>query len=71
MTSFLAVNEHPIERVVRVLAGIALLCLAFFGPKTPWGYLGILPLLTGISGLCPLYSVLGVSTCSAASRKAP
>jgi hypothetical protein len=71
VASFLTVNEHPIERVARVVAGVALLALAFFGPKTPWGYIGILPLLTGASGMCPLYTLLGISTCPAASRKTP
>lgn len=69
MTEFFKVNEHPIERVARVLLGLALLGLAFFGPKTPWGYLGILPILTGAFGMCPLYSLLGISTCPVSSRK--
>ena len=69
MASFLTVNEHPIERVLRVVVGLALLGIAFFGPKTPWGYIGILPLLTGATGICPLYSLLGISTCPAGSRK--
>ena len=56
-------NEHTVERVVRVLAGIGLLSLAFIGPKTPWGYIGIIPIVTGLSGTCPLYTILGISTC--------
>ncbi len=63
MKSFLVVTEHPVERVVRVLIGPGLLSLVFVGPKTPWGWIGIIPLLTGITGLCPLYSLLGISTC--------
>ena len=70
MTSFFSVNEHPIERIARVVIGVVLISLAFVGPKTPWGFIGILPVLTGTFGMCPLYSLLGVSTCSAASRKA-
>jgi len=58
-------NEHTVERVIRVLAGIGLLSLAFVGPKTPWGYLGIVPIVTGLAGTCPLYTVLGISTCRA------
>jgi hypothetical protein len=69
MISFTTVNEHPIERIVRVVAGLGGLSLVFFGPKTPWGYIGILPLLTGAFGICPLYSLLGISTCSQASRQ--
>jgi len=69
MTDFFKKNEHPIERVLRVLVGLALLGIAFFGPKTPWGFLGVLPLLTGAFGTCPLYSLLGVSTCPASPSK--
>jgi hypothetical protein len=56
-------NEHSVDRVVRVLLGLALLSLAFLGPKTPWGYVGIVPLLTGLMGTCPLYRIFGISTC--------
>jgi hypothetical protein len=62
MKSFLDVTEHPVERVVRVLIGLGIVSLVFVGPKTPWGWLGVLPILTGITGLCPLYTVLGIST---------
>jgi hypothetical protein len=60
----LPVNEHNIERVVRVLLGIGLLSLVFIGPKTLWGLIGLVPLATGLIGSCPLYTVLGISTCS-------
>jgi len=63
MKDFLAVTEHPLERVLRVLVGLALISLVFIGPKTPWGWIGIVPILTGASGLCPLYTLLGISTC--------
>lgn len=56
-------NEHVIERVLRIAVGLALLAIAFVGPKTPWGFLGVVPLLTGLIGSCPLYTLLGVSTC--------
>ncbi len=60
---FLATNEHPVERVIRVVLGLAILALFFVGPKTPWAVLGVIPLLTGIVGTCPLYTLFGVSTC--------
>lgn len=55
-------NMGTVERVVRVLLGTAILSLAFLGPKSPWAYLGIIPILTGLSGWCALYSLLGIST---------
>lgn len=55
-------NEGSIDRVLRVLVGSVLLSLVFFGPHTWLGLLGIVPLLTGIVGVCPLYRVLGLST---------
>ena len=62
-TRLFARNEHRIERVARVLLGVGLLSLVFVGPKTYWGFLGLVPLATGLLGSCPLYSVLGFSTC--------
>lgn len=62
MKNFLVVTEHPVERVIRVLIGIGLLSIVFVGPKTPWGWIGIVPLVTGLTGLCPLYTLLGIST---------
>ena len=56
-------NEHDVERILRVVAGVAILSLAFVGPKTAWGYLGVVPLVTGAIGSCPLYTLLGLSTC--------
>ena len=63
MDKILPRNEHIVERAVRVAIGIGLLAIAFVGPKTPWGYLGIVPLLTGLVGSCPLYTLFGFSTC--------
>ena len=57
-------NEHTIERVVRVLAGVVILSLVFVGPQTPWGWIGIVPIVTGALGSCPLYTVFGFSTCA-------
>jgi len=57
-------NEHKVERALRVLVGLGLLSLVFFGPKTAWGWIGVLPLATGLVGSCPAYTLLGISTCS-------
>ena len=61
-------NESTADRALRVVLGIAILSLAFVGPRTPWGYLGFVPLLTGVFGFCPLYTVFGYSTCPAKSK---
>ena len=62
MDRFTTINEHTIERVVRVILGIGLLSLVFFGPKTMLGLIGLVPLLTGLAGRCPLYSVFRFRT---------
>ena len=59
----LALNEGTVDRAVRIVIGLVLLSLVFLGPKTAWGYLGLIPLATGLSGTCPLYSMLGINTC--------
>lgn len=58
------VNEHKVERVGRVVVGAVLVSLFFFGPQTPWGLLGFIPMATGALGFCPLYKIFGFSTCS-------
>jgi hypothetical protein len=61
-------NIGMVERIIRVVVGIGILSLAFVGPKSPWAYLGILPLLSGAVGWCPPYALLGISTARAPSR---
>jgi len=56
-------NVGAIDRVFRIVLGLVLISLAFVGPHTPWGWIGLVPLLTGLAGSCPLYSVFGASTC--------
>ena len=56
-------NVHNIERDIRILIGLGLISLVFVGPQTPWGWLGVIPLATGIIGWCPPYALLGISTC--------
>jgi hypothetical protein len=60
---FFTRNEHKLERTARVVLGLGLLSLVFVGPATLWGLIGVVPLATGLIGVCPLYSILGVSTC--------
>jgi hypothetical protein len=56
-------NIGGIERIIRVAAGLAIVSLVFVGPKSPWAWLGVVPLLTGLVGWCPPYALLGISTC--------
>ena len=56
-------NEGNLDRALRVIAGAGILSLAFIGPQTAWGYVGLVPLITGLVGHCPLYSLLGLNTC--------
>lgn len=56
-------NEGTIDRTLRVIAGLALISLVFVGPQTPFGWLGVVPLITGLVGWCPVYTLLGLNTC--------
>jgi hypothetical protein len=60
-------NEATWDRAARVVLGIALLALTVLGPHTLWGLVGLVPLITGLVGFCPLYRLAGVSTCPAAA----
>ena len=64
MEKILPRNEHTVDRVLRVGLGAALIALVFVGPQTPWGWLGLILVVTGLLGRCPIYAALGVSTCS-------
>jgi hypothetical protein len=56
-------NEGALDRILRVVVGIVILSMAFIGPQTPWAFLGLVPLLTGLVGFCPLYAILKINTC--------
>lgn len=55
-------NMGNIDRVIRVVAGLVLIGLALVGGQI-WGWIGVVPLLTGLLGRCPAYSLLGINTC--------
>jgi len=61
-------NIHPVERVVRGIVGLGVLALVFVGPKTLWGLVGLVPLLTGLTGYCPPYHLLGINTAGPAKK---
>jgi hypothetical protein len=58
-------NAGAADRIIRLLLGLAVVTLVFVGPKTPWGWLGLVLIGTGLYGFCPLYAVFGVRTCPA------
>ncbi len=55
-------NESAFDRVFRVILGAILLSLVFVGPHTLWGLVGLIPLVTGLVGFCPIYRLLGLHT---------
>lgn len=69
--NILARNEGSVDRALRVIVGLGVLSLYFVGPQTPWALLGLIPLATGLLGSCPLYSILGVSTCPVKKQTTP
>jgi Protein of unknown function (DUF2892) len=56
-------NVGGIDRILRIVIGLALIALALTGTIGAWGWVGIVPLATALMGFCPLYTVLGFSTC--------
>jgi Protein of unknown function (DUF2892) len=70
MSRLLPVNVHPVERVLRVLAGVLLVGAAWAGTIGAWGYIGLLPIVTGVFASCPAYTLLGISTCPTRSSNA-
>lgn len=57
-------NVGSADRFIRILVGIVLIALVFVGPQTPWGWIGIVPLVTGLLRTCPLYSLIGINSCA-------
>jgi hypothetical protein len=63
LSKLLPRNESALDRGIRVALGLALLSLTLVGPHTLWGLVGLVPLVTGAAGSCPLYRLFGLSTC--------
>ncbi len=55
-------NVGTVDMIIRILVGVVLIGLALAGTIGWWGYIGIVPLVTGLLKYCPLYSILGIST---------
>ena len=56
-------NVGGVDRILRVIVGLILISLVFVGPQTPWGWIGLVPLVTGLFRFCPAYTLLGLNTC--------
>jgi hypothetical protein len=56
-------NVGMIDRVLRILLGLLLVSLVFWGPQTPWGWVGLILIGTGAIKFCPVYSLFGLHTC--------
>lgn len=55
-------NIGSIDATIRIILGIILLSLIFVGPKSLWGLIGLIPLIAGIVGYCPIYTIFGINT---------
>ncbi|MFO1137165.1 MAG: DUF2892 domain-containing protein [Rhodoblastus sp.] len=59
----MSANVGGVDRILRVIVGLILISLVFVGPQTPWGWIGVVPLLTGLFRFCPAYTLIGLNTC--------
>ena len=67
----LSKNVGSIDRILRIVVGLGLISLVFVGPQTPWGWIGIVPLLTAVISFCPLYTLIGIRTCPIGNKSIP
>jgi glyoxylate carboligase len=61
----MAANVGGIDKILRIVVGAGLIGATAAGLLPVWGYIGIVPLATGLMGWCPAYTLLGIKTCSA------
>ena len=57
------VNVGGVDRIVRIVAGLALIAGVLFANGPTWAWIGVLPLVTGLTNFCPAYSIFGINTC--------
>ena len=55
-------NVGNIDKIIRIVAGLILISLVFVGPQTPWGWIGVILVVTGFISFCPLYAMIGFSS---------
>ncbi len=58
-------NVGSVDKTLRIVVGLVLIALVFVGPQTPWGWIGVVLLATGLMGWCPAYMPFGIKTCPA------
>jgi len=63
-------NIGTLDRILRIVAGAILIALVFVGPKTAWGWIGLIPLATAFVGFCPAYRLLGICTAARKGERA-
>lgn len=65
-------NVGGVDKILRIVVGLGLLSLVLIleGPARWWGLVGLVPLLTGVVNFCPLYALIGVSTCAVKDKSA-
>jgi uncharacterized membrane protein HdeD (DUF308 family) len=68
MTSLLKYNTGKIDRIIRIIVGVILVGNVFTGLQTPLGWIGVILIVTGIFGTCPIYSLLGINTKSVGEK---
>lgn len=61
-------NIGTVDKIIRVLIGLALIALVFVGPQTPWGWIGVPFILIALVGVCPIYKIIGVSSCKVCKK---
>ena len=59
----MSTNVGGMDKIFRIVIGFALISLVFWGPQSAWGWIGVIPLVTGLIGWCPAYLPFGISSC--------
>jgi hypothetical protein len=61
-------NIGTVDQILRILIGLVLIALVFVGPQTLWGWVGVPVILIAVFGVCPLYKIIGASTCKSCDK---
>lgn len=56
-------NVGGFDKILRIVVGVVLIALALIGVFAPWGWIGVVPLVTALAGWCPAYAIFGLKTC--------